>query len=148
MQFMLTSPAKAPAATFLMRFSWILISTREAGKFLGTVVSRFLEKYSFCICFRGTNVLGWTLEMWLFLRDRPWKKETESPNSRPDLCENISSILTVRKLERKIIKDFLWRHLLSMCWRELKQIQQQFIYSPSTRGLSLHLSMAGRWRQM
>ncbi|TNN82361.1 hypothetical protein EYF80_007482 [Liparis tanakae] len=30
-------PAKAPASTFLMRFSWILISTREAGKFLGTV---------------------------------------------------------------------------------------------------------------
>lgn len=44
MQFMLPSPAKAPAATFLMRFSWILSSISEAGKFFGIVVSRFLEK--------------------------------------------------------------------------------------------------------
>lgn len=44
MQFMLLSPEKAPAATFLMRFSWILISTREAGRFLGMVVRKFLEK--------------------------------------------------------------------------------------------------------
>lgn len=44
MQFMLPNPEKAPSSTFLMRFSWILSSTREGGKFLGILVSRFLEK--------------------------------------------------------------------------------------------------------
>lgn len=38
MQFMVPSPEKVPAATFLMRFSWILSSTKEAGRFFGTLV--------------------------------------------------------------------------------------------------------------
>ena len=36
MQFMVPRAEKVPAATFLMRLSWIRSSTSEAGRFLGT----------------------------------------------------------------------------------------------------------------
>lgn len=44
MQFMLPRPEKVFAGTFLMRFSWMRSSTSEGGRFLGTAVSKFLEK--------------------------------------------------------------------------------------------------------